>query len=201
MPAALTAATGMDALCHAFEAFVSTASSPLTDMAALRSVRLIVNNLPGAYQDPQNLTCRDNMMMASLMAGLAFSNASLGVVHAMAHSLGGALGLPHGECNAILLEKAVRYNYQHAAGRYDQLAEAMGQDMCGVADQDRASTVALCVQKIRENLNITQRLRDMGVSPDDLTSLAEFAAQDPCVATNPRETSVQDIEEIYRQIY
>ena len=125
----LTAATGMDALCHAFEAFVSTASSPLTDMAALSSVRLIVDNLLGAYREPENSRFRENMMMASLMAGLAFSNASLGLVHAMAHSLGGALGLPHGECNAILLEKVVMYNYKYSAEKYDQLAETMGQDM------------------------------------------------------------------------
>jgi len=111
MPSDLTAATGMDALCHAFEAYVSTASSPLTDMAALSAVRLIKDNLFEACQKPDDLNCRSNMMMASLMAGLAFSNASLGLVHAMAHSLGGALGLPHGECNAILLEHVVRYNF------------------------------------------------------------------------------------------
>lgn len=201
MPPELTAATGMDALCHSFEAFVSTASSPLTDMAALASVRLIVNNLLGAYREPENMSFRENMMMASLMAGLAFSNASLGVVHAMAHSLGGALGLPHGECNAILLEKAVMYNYHDAAEKYDQLAEAMGRDMNKIADQERAATVAYCVESLRKQLNISQRLRDIGVSYHELSGLALSASQDPCTATNPRETNANDIEEIYKQIY
>ncbi len=197
----LTAATGMDALCHAFEAYVSTASSPLTDMAAIKSVQLIADNLYGAYNDPDNPDFRDNMMMASLMAGLAFSNASLGIVHAMAHSLGGALDLPHGECNAILLEKAVLYNYHYAAEKYDQLGVAMGQDMESVAEPDRAAVVALNVQELRKKLHITQRLHDMGVKINDLAGLAKFAAQDPCLATNPRQTSTQDIEEIYRQIH
>ncbi len=116
MPPDLTAATGMDALCHAFEAYVSTASSPLTDMAAYSAVELVMGNLMGAFTQPLKMAFRNNMMMADLMAGLAFSNASLGLVHAMAHSLGGALGLAHGECNAILLEEVVRYNYGEKVG-------------------------------------------------------------------------------------
>ena len=201
MPSDLTAATGMDALCHSFEAFVSTASSPLTDMAALAAVRLIVNNLFGAYCEPENISFRENMMMASLMAGLAFSNASLGVVHAMAHSLGGAFGLPHGECNAILLEKVVMYNYHYAATKYDQLAEAMGQDMSEIAEQKKAATVASCVESLRKKLNISHRLREVGVTLDDLAGLSRSASQDPCTATNPRETNASDIEKIYKQIF
>lgn len=201
MPPGLTAATGMDALCHSFEAFVSTASSPLTDMAALASVKLITDNLPGAYLEPDNLVFRDNMMMASLMAGLAFSNASLGIVHAMAHSLGGALGLAHGECNAILLEKAVAFNYRNAAEKYDKLAEVMGQDLSHIDTRKRGDVVAHCVESLRKQLDITQRLSEMGVSPGELTRLAGFAFQDPCLATNPREATTADIQDIYQQIY
>lgn len=201
MPQDLTASTGMDALCHSFEAFVSTASSPLTDMAAIASVRLIAANLPGAYLEPDNLAFRDKMMMASLMAGLAFSNASLGIVHAMAHSLGGALGLAHGDCNAILLEKAVAFNYQAAAEKYDKLAEAMGQDLSNIETKNKGGGVVHSVESLRKQLDITQRLSDMGVSPGDLTRLAGFAFQDPCLATNPRETTQADIEDIYQQIY
>jgi alcohol dehydrogenase len=201
MPPDLTAATGMDALCHAFEAFVSTASSPLTDMAAMASVRLIAKNLLGAYREPDNMRFRENMMMASLMAGLAFSNASLGVVHAMAHSLGGALGLAHGECNSILLEKVVKYNYPVASAKYDQLAEAMGLDMSGIVEQERATAVASCVESLRKQLDISYRLNDMGVTLEDLPGLSESAFHDPCVATNPRETNQKDIEEIYKQIF
>jgi alcohol dehydrogenase class IV len=201
MPPDLTAATGMDALCHAFEAFVSTASSPLTDMAALSAVRLIADNLHGAYQNPTDLTYRNNMMMASLMAGLSFSNASLGLVHAMAHSLGGALGLAHGECNAILLEKIVHYNYTAASDKYHQLAHAMGLEIETHEPLQKASAIVECIASLREQLGITQRLTDMGVSLDDLPRLAGYAFKDPCLATNPRVTTPEEIEKIYRDIY
>ena len=201
MPSALTAATGMDALCHAFEAFVSNAASPLTDMAALAAVRLIVDNLSEACREPANMTRRNNMMMASLMAGLAFSNASLGLVHAMAHSLGGALDLAHGECNAMLLEKVVGYNYPAAAEKYDRLAAAMGVDIDRHETSRKAFVLADRIASLRKRLGITQRLADMGVSFSDITRLADFAAQDPCLATNPRTATVEDIEDIYRMIY
>lgn len=195
----LTAATGMDALCHAFEAFVSTVSSPLTDMAAISAVRLISENLLGAYQEPENLQFRENMMMASLMAGLAFSNASLGLVHAMAHSLGGSLDLPHGECNAMILEQAVRYNYTAAPGKYNQLAGAMGAQIERSGDNNK-DVVADCVSSLRNKLNITQKLSDLGVVTEDLPALAEFAFHDPCLATNPREADKQDIEQIFQKV-
>jgi alcohol dehydrogenase class IV len=202
MPPALTAATGMDALCHAFEAYVSTASSPLTDMSALAATQLIVDNLPCAFQDPGSLSCRRNMMMASLMAGLAFSNASLGLVHAMAHSLGGYLGLAHGECNAMLLEHVVRFNYAAAAEKYDRLARAMGAARDADAPlADKAAALTERLAALRRRLGITQRLSDMGVLPADLPRLVENAGKDPCLATNPRPATPEDIERIYRQIY
>jgi alcohol dehydrogenase len=201
MPTDLTAATGMDALCHAFEAFVSTASSPLTDMAAISAVRLITDNLEGAFREPENLKFRENMMMASLMAGLAFSNASLGIVHAMAHSLGGTLDLPHGECNAILLEKAVLYNYQTAADKYDQLAVAMRKKIEPGEDIENAYVLAECISSLRTSLDINQKLSDLGVTLEDIPHLAQFALHDPCLATNPREANQSDIEDIFRQTY
>ncbi len=201
MPPPLTAATGMDALCHAFEAFVSSASSAITDMAALQAVRLIVDNLPGAYREPENMTCRDNMMMASLMAGLAFSNASLGLVHAMAHSLGGLWNLPHGECNAILLEKVVGFNFTAAEEKYTRLAAAMGIPVDG---SDRAAVVDALPSRIaalRRAVGDEQGLKTMGVRKTDIPRLARNAAADPCLATNPRNADVGDIEAIYRQAY
>lgn len=201
MPPELTAATGMDALCHGFEALVSTASSRLTDMAALSSIELILKNLMGAYQYPENMTYRDNMMMASLMAGLAFSNASLGMVHAMAHSLGGALGLAHGECNAILLEEVVRYNYPAAEKKYDRILQLMRVDTGNMKPEQKASTLVERIATLRKQLAITQRLGDMGVSHSDLSRLAGYASQDPCLATNPRPAEPADIERIYQQVY
>lgn len=197
----LTASTGMDALCHAFEAYVSTASSLLTDMTALEAVRLIRHNLEGAYAHPDNMIFREHMMMASLMAGLAFSNASLGLVHAMAHSLGGAMDLAHGHCNALLLEKVVGYNFTVAADKYASLARAMGVEVDpGDADQV-ASDLVHCIASLRQRLGITQRLSELGVRRADLAQLAENAAKDPCLSTNPREATPVQIEAIFNDIY
>jgi alcohol dehydrogenase len=197
----LTAETGMDALCHAFEAFASTASSPLTDMAALSAVKLVVNNLPGAFRNPDDMTFRNNMMMASLMAGLAFSNASLGLVHAMAHSLGGALDLAHGECNAILLEKVVQFNYAAAEEKYDQLARSMGAAMDQGNPAKKAQALAGHIAELREALGVERHLVDMGVSASDIPRLADFAAKDPCLATNPRPATAEEIERIFLSVY
>jgi len=201
MPPELTAATGMDALCHSFEAFVSTASSPLTDMSALSSIKLVQDNLLGAYQHPKNMEFRNNMMMASLMAGLAFSNASLGLVHAMAHSLGGMLGLAHGECNAILLEKVVQFNYSTAEDRYNKIAELMGWVVNKEKPRQKAEIIVDGIASLRKQLGITQRLSSMGVSFSDIPRLAGYAFKDPCLATNPRTANPSEIEKIYEQIY
>lgn len=201
MPAALTAATGMDALCHSFEACVSNASSAITDMAALRSVQLIVDNLAGACADPMDMVCRDNMMMASLMAGLAFSNASLGLVHAMAHSLGGEKNLAHGECNAVLLEAVVDYNFPAASDKYRSLAKAMGVHTDGQSPDAVAKALVNRLASLRRQVGITQRLKDMGVQLHEIPQLAENAAMDPCLATNPCVASAAQIAAIYEKIY
>lgn len=201
MPPELTAATGMDALCHAFEAFVSNASSPLTDMAALTSVEIISDNLLKAYREPKNIIYREKMMTASLMAGLAFSNASLGLVHSMAHSLGGAMGLPHGECNALLLEKVVQFNYLAATKKYDQLAKAMHLNLDDYDASERGAALSNHVANLRKKLDINQKLIDLGVQSSDIPRLSQFAYMDPCLATNPQEANTDDIETLYLQIY
>jgi alcohol dehydrogenase class IV len=197
----LTAATGMDALCHGFEAFASNASSPLTDMAAITAVQTVSENLIKVNNDPENMIYRDKMMTASLMAGLAFSNASLGLVHAMAHSLGGAFGLPHGECNALLLEKVVKFNYPSVAKKYDQLAIAMGLDI-GIHElSERGGVISDHIASLRKKLNINLTLKELGVKSSDIPQLARFAFDDPCLATNPKEADIKDIESLYLQIY
>ncbi|MEJ2038717.1 MAG: iron-containing alcohol dehydrogenase [Desulfosarcinaceae bacterium] len=201
MPPQLTAETGMDAFCHACEAFVSTACSPLTDMAALSAAQLIVENLPGAVNNPGDMTFRNNMMMASLMAGLAFSNASLGLVHAMAHSLGGTLDLTHGECNAILLEKVVAFNYTAAPEKYDQLARSLGVATGRCKAGEKAQILAERLASFRESVGIRRHLADMGVSASDIPRLAGFASKDPCLATNPRPASSKEIERIFMSIF
>jgi len=201
MSPALTAATGMDAFCHSFEAFVSNAASAITDMAAFRAVGLIVDHLHGAYANPTDMACRDSMMMASLMAGMAFSNASLGLVHAMAHSMGGAKDLAHGECNAILLEKVVRFNFPDASEKYTRLAAAMG---VRTQRMNPAAVAAALVERIasmRQKLGLTQRLKDMGIERGDIPQLARNASLDPCVATNPRVAGPAEIAQLYEETY
>jgi alcohol dehydrogenase len=197
MPAELTAATGMDALVHAVEAYVSNASSPLTDLNALEAIRLVTRHLPGAVQDPLSVDCRRGMMLGSLLAGLAFSNASLGLVHSMAHALGGRQNLAHGDCNAILLEHVVRFNFTYAAERYRAVGKAMGLDMEGSAADKEMLVGAL--GRFRRQVGIQQTLSVLGVTPADLPEMAVLALNDPCLATNPVQPTVRAIEVVYEQ--
>jgi alcohol dehydrogenase len=197
MPPSLTAATGMDALTHAVEAYVSTASSPVVDVHALAAIRLVWNNLEAAVTTPDDLAARENMMLASLQAGLAFSNASLGAVHAMAHSLGGYLDLPHGECNSLLLEHVVRYNMDAASDRYVQVGEAMGLDMRGMGEKERTRSITGAIQGLRLKVGIAGGLSDRGVRSADISELAVHAIKDACLVTNPRKANLGDIIAIY----
>lgn len=193
----LTACTGMDALTHAIEAFVSTASSPVVDVHALAAIRLVCTNLGDAVSHPENLLARENMMLASLQAGLAFSNASLGAVHALAHSAGGFLDLPHGECNALLLEHVVRFNMAAASERYHQVAEAMGIDPRGMDTKSLSGAVTGELAALRRRIGIADGLGQRGVCAADLSELAEHAVKDACVVTNPRRVEKGDAQVIY----
>jgi alcohol dehydrogenase class IV len=201
MPKELTANTGMDALSHAFEAYVSTLSSELTDMAARETVRLVAGNLLEACEKPQNMEYRSNMMLASLMAGLAFSNASLGLVHALAHSLGGRLDLPHGQCNALLLEGVVRFNLSVAGFRYAELARIMGLARQEAQQQEAEEDLLQGLASLRVRLGINQTLKKLGVCAEDISGLAQNALQDACMATNPRQASQEEVEQILWEIY
>lgn len=197
MPGDLTAATGLDALVHSIEAYVSNASSPVTDIHALAAIPLLTQNLILAIQQPENPERRNNMMLGSLLAGLAFSNASLGLVHSMAHSLGGLLDLPHGVCNAVLLEHVVDFNYEAEPQRYDQIARAMaGKPDGGRADGGKQALLE-CIVELRKDAGIHMTLGMLGVSRDDVHELAINAVNDPCSVTNPRPLSIQEVEAIY----
>ncbi len=195
----LTACTGVDALVHAVEAFVSVAAGPITDTHALAAIRLIRDNLIRAVRAPADIEARTAMMMGSLQAGLAFSNASLGAVHAMAHSLGGWLDLPHGECNALLLEHVIAYNYPQAAERYRAIGEALGLDLRGVGDKQALSRIFGFVQDFKREAGIAGSLAARGVKASDLADLAENALADACIVTNPRRPVRADIETIYAE--
>ncbi|MEW6259074.1 MAG: alcohol dehydrogenase-like regulatory protein ErcA [Thermodesulfobacteriota bacterium] len=193
----LSACTGMDALVHAIEAFVSSAHSPITDLHALEAVRIIPDALPKVIESPDNIELRSRMMLASLHAGLAFSNASLGAVHAMAHSLGGLLDLPHGECNSLLLSAVIAFNYPTAEERYDILGTTMDLHLDGLDPSAKRRQIIQRIEALKEAVGIRGGLAQRGVGRKDISELARKAIQDPCMATNPRIPNVYDIEVIY----
>lgn len=199
MPSYLTACTGVDALVHAVEAYVSTGNGPLTDDFALEAIGLISRNLPPLIADPGSTLLREKIMLGSMKAGLAFSNAILGAVHAMAHSLGGYLDLPHGECNAMLLEHVIDFNYSSTPERYRNIAAAMGLHPDGLGEKEIKKTLMRGVADLKREVGIKDSLRDKGVSDSDIPGLAEKAAKDACIITNPRKATVGDIETIYRE--
>lgn len=195
----LTAHTGMDALTHSVEAYVSNASSPVTDIHALESIQIMKTYLPLAVEHPKKLEWRYQTMLGSLFAGLAFSNASLGAVHALAHSLGGFSDLPHGECNALLLEHVMEFNYISCPGRYESVGRTLGVETAGLERDQKKERILGAVAGMREDLGITVRLGDLGVRRSDLPKLAATAIRDPCLATNPRKATVHDLEMIYEK--
>jgi len=195
----LTLCTGMDALVHAIEAYVSSASSHLTDLHALEAIRLIQHSLPKVLDNLNDVELREQMMLASLEAGLAFSNASLGAVHAMAHSLGGLLDLPHGECNTLLLDAVIKRNYEAVPERYDRIGEIFGVQMQEIALERRAQAVSEAVLSFKRQLGFESGLDKRGVRLDDITLLAQKALADPCMVTNPRRFELADIEAIFKE--
>ena len=197
MPPALTAATGMDALTHAVEAYVSTIANPMTDSAAEKAIELIAKYLRPAVANGQDLEAREGMCFAQYLAGMAFNNASLGHVHAMAHQLGGFYDLPHGECNALLLEHVVRYNFYAAADRYCDLAAAMGVDVEGMGHDRVKDALINEIGALRERAGLNKTLGSLGITPEAIPELAQNAAADPCAITNPRSAEIKDIEGIY----
>lgn len=197
----LTAATGVDALVHAIESYVSTASSPVTDLWALEAIRLISSNLALAVSNPGEIRYRDSMMLGSLLAGLAFSNASLGLVHAMAHSLGGLLDLPHGECNALLLEHVLDFNHAGAVARYAAVAEAFGLDVRDDSPSEQKSRLVEALHAFRRSVGLGHGLEAIGVKHADIAQLARYAQADPCVVTNPIQPSIEDIAQIYERAF
>jgi alcohol dehydrogenase class IV len=197
MDAYLTACTGMDALVHAFEAYVSTAHAPILDLHALDAIKLIFANLVPVLQKPDDIELRGKIALASLEAGLAFSNASLGAVHAMAHSCGGLLDMPHGECNAILLDHVVAYNYPLVPERYRDIAVAIGISVEGMDSRELQNEILRRIRKLKQDVGITSTLRERGVRGSDIAELARKALRDPCMVTNPRVANARDIEVIY----
>lgn len=197
-PAGLTAATGMDALTHAVEAYVSTAATPITDACALKAVSLVSAHLRQAVAHGDDLAAREAMAYAQFLAGMAFNNASLGYVHAMAHQLGGFYDLPHGVCNAVLLPHVEAFNVHTSANRLKDVAAAMGVDVAGMSDADGAQAALAAIRKLSADIGIPTGLAQLGLKDADIPVLAANALKDACGLTNPRRADQADIEAIFR---
>ncbi len=195
MPKGLTAATGMDALTHAIEGYITAGAWELSDMFHLKAIEIISNSLRGAVENtPEG---REGMALGQYVAGMGFSNVGLGIVHSMAHPLGALYDTPHGVANAIILPTVMEYNAPATGEKYRNIAKAMGVD--GVdsmtLDEARKATVD-AVKKLSKDVGIPENLKDI-VKPEDVDFLAQSAYDDACRPGNPRETSVEEIKELY----
>ncbi|MDU2658419.1 MAG: L-threonine dehydrogenase [Clostridium perfringens] len=199
MPKSLTAATGMDALTHAIEAYVSTSATPITDACAEKAIELISNYLVNAVENGQDVEARDMMAYAEYLAGMAFNNASLGYVHAMAHQLGRFYNLPHGVCNAILLPHVQEYNKATSASRLAKIAKIMGGNIEGLTDEQGADLCIDMIKSLSQTIGIPEGLGVLGVKENDFETLATNALNDACSLTNPRKGNLEEVIAIFKK--
>ena len=198
-PADLTAATGMDALTHAVEAYVSTGAYELTDVLALEAIKLIGESLEDAVKDGNNIEARSKMAYASYIAGMSFNNAGLGYVHSMAHQLGGFYNLPHGVCNAILLPYVEKFNSVNTGDKLRKVAELLGENVDGLSVEEANAKAIEAIMKLSERVGIPKGLSELGVKEEDFKIMAENALKDVCAGTNPREVTLEDTIAIYKE--
>lgn len=199
MPKSLTAATGMDALTHAIEAYVSTQATPVTDASALMAIKLVSENLRTAVKDGSDFNARDKMAYAEYLAGMAFNNAGLGYVHAMAHQLGGMYDLPHGVCNAILLPHVEEYNAEAVPERFIEIAKALGEDVTGLKPHEAAKVAIHAIKQLSQDVNIPSGLAELGVKEEDFSLLAENAMKDACGPTNPIIPTKEEVIALFKK--
>lgn len=201
VPKGLTAATGMDALTHAVESYVSVDANPVTDAAAVQAIKLVAGNLRQATANGQNEKARENMAYASLLAGMAFNNANLGYVHAMAHQLGGQYDMPHGVANAILLPTVEEYNLNSAPERFADLAVLFGENIDGLSVMEAGQKAIQAMRNLAEDVGIPKTLKEMGVKREDFELMAENALLDGNAFSNPRKGSKEDIIRLFEKAY
>ncbi len=200
-PAGLTAATGMDALTHAIEAYVSKDANPVTDAAAIQAIKLISNNLRQAVALGENLVARENMAYGSLLAGMAFNNANLGYVHAMAHQLGGLYDMPHGVANAMLLPHVEKYNLISNPQKFADIAEFMGENIQGLSVMEAAEKAIDAMFRLSTDIGIPTSLKEMGIKEEDFEYMAEMALKDGNAFSNPRKGNEKDIVAIFKAAF
>lgn len=200
-PPALTASTGLDALTHAVEAYVSTIANPLTDAAAIKAIELIGEYLRPAVANGKNLEARDKLAYAEYLAGLAFNNASLGYVHAIAHQLGGFYNSPHGVTNAILLPEVSAFNLIANPRRFADIAVALGENIAGLTPVQAGAKAIQAIRDLSKEVGIPPNLAAIGAKEADFELLATNALKDVCGLTNPRPAKLQDIIGILKAAY
>ena len=205
VPDKVTADTGIDVLCHALEAYVSTDATDFSDAMCEKAAELVFDHLIDAYIDGSNQSAREKMHYASCIAGIAFTNASLGIVHSLAHALGGLFHVPHGKANALLLPEVMRFNAQndYAMQRYATMAKHL--ELPGTTSQKRCESLILAVETLRNMLNVPQFIQDVGIERTDweeaLFEMCNLALNDRCTATNPIQPTINEIRAIYQQAF
>ncbi|MEI3613393.1 iron-containing alcohol dehydrogenase [Pseudogracilibacillus sp. SO30301A] len=196
--ALLTATTGLDVLTHGIEAYVSIASTPLTDVQASNAIKLVAENLRPSVASKMNREAKENMAMASLQAGLAFSNAILGAVHAMSHAIGGRFLLPHGDVNSILLPHVMEFNFIASPRKFAKIAELFGESKLNLNVMNAGDIAVNHVRQLSKDINAPQRLSQFGLTEDDASKISQHALEDACMITNPRDISLIDIEKLFK---
>lgn len=199
-PASLTAATGMDSLTHAIEAIVTPGAYPVTDATALAAVEIIFNNLARVVKDGHDIEAREQMVYAIFLAGMAFNNAGLGYVHAMAHQLGGVYDLPHGVCNAMLLPYVEEENAKVVPHKFRAIAKAIGMDITNKSDKDCADFVIESIKALSKEVGIPTKLSELGVNEVDLDLLAENSMKDACAPGNPFIPTKEEVISLFKKI-
>ncbi|MBD5278396.1 MAG: lactaldehyde reductase [Bacteroides sp.] len=200
LPKSLTAATGMDALTHAIEGYITKAAWSLSDMFEIEAIRMISRYLPIAVEEPNNAEARNGMAVAQYVAGMAFSNVGLGLVHGMAHPLGSLFDIPHGVANALLLPTIMEFNMPTCLDKYPEIARAMGVNIDGMTKEEASKAACEAVKNLALKVGIPQHLTDLGIKETDIPRLADQAISDVCTPGNPREVSLDEIKALYKSV-
>lgn len=201
MPAGLTAATGMDALTHAIEGYITKGAWELSNILEINAIKIIADNLRAATYDGSNMKAREQMALGQYVAGMAFSNVGLGCVHSMAHPLGARFDIAHGVANALLLPIVMEFNMPACIVKYGRIAKAMGVDTSNMTNEEAANAAVEAVKQLSIDLKIPQTLREIGIPESALEQLANDAFNDVCTGGNPREITEADILELYKKAY
>lgn len=200
LPRSLTAATGMDALTHAIEGYITKGAWSMSDMFEIEAIRMISRHLPVAVEQPTDADARNGMAVAQYIAGMAFSNVGLGLVHGMAHPMGSLFDVPHGVANALLLPTIMEFNMPACLDKYPEIARAMGVDTTGKTREEASQAAVDAVKALAVKVGIPQHLSDLGITESDIPQLAAQALADVCTPGNPRDVSLADIEALYRKV-